>query len=353
MSSAILLWPLSKVYGAVTRARNLLYDFGAISCQRAALPVVSVGNLSAGGNGKTPLCILLSRELKQRGYQPVLLMRGYGGGFSGPLVVEEQHSPSQVGDEAVLLRRCTGCPIVVSRARVAGCKLIEERNLGNIIILDDGFQHRRLARDVDILTAHVGTEEALNEFLAGGILPFGEFREDPAKALKRAHMLVFFSGADAAGKQREVDPRLLLRVPQNIQVYRAHVEPREVKALAGGAPLAPQAVVAFCAIAHPDRFFATLISMGYPLAGVEIFPDHHIFSQEELDALRQKYPAQQFVCTEKDAVKLQNLHHDRMHVLGIDAVVRPLDAFVTQVLRMVVQRREPAGQRWNSYQANA
>ena len=157
----------SSIYDAITRVRNFAYDRGWLEVYRSPLKVISVGNITAGGNGKTPLCLLIVKELRNAGFSPVILTRGYGGSTKSVKKVTEEDGPAEVGDEAVMLFRRTGGPVVIGANRVQAVKMIESERLGDIVLLDDGFQHRRLARDVDIVTINVGSDEAVMGFLRG------------------------------------------------------------------------------------------------------------------------------------------------------------------------------------------
>ena len=182
---------LSYLFRGLTNARNGLYDRGVLRGYRSKLPIVSIGNVTVGGNGKTPLCQFLASDLIQRGMRPVILSRGYGGTVRGPYRVKTTDSSHLVGDEPLLLASASDVPVYVSKSRVVGVQRIEEEGTGNVVILDDGFQHRALARDFDIVSIFVGSDEGIHSFLRGTLLPVGRFRaRTEKKALRRAQAIV-------------------------------------------------------------------------------------------------------------------------------------------------------------------
>ncbi len=328
---------LASIYGVVMRARNYLYDKNYFSSYRSSLPIISIGNITAGGNGKTPLTLFLAHELSVRGKAPVILSRGYGGKLRGPKLVESTDSPLSVGDEPLMLRRENAAPVVVAKDRVAGVKFIEAGKLGNIIILDDGFQHRRLWRDLDIIAVESGSDEAEKSFLAAELLPLGMFREPREAALKRADIVVFTERSLVS--ERELKRSLSDLVPRSVQIFRAKMEVQGLFDLSGARVEKLDHLVAFSAIAKPEGFLRTLRALNLAPAEFFPFPDHHIFSMRELESIANRYPASTLVCTAKDAVKLGEFSDEikrRIVVLKAGIGVIPKDAFVVQVLKRIV-----------------
>ena len=184
---------LSAIYNLLTKVRNLLYDKGILSSYKSNLKVISVGNISVGGTGKTPLVIYLSKILKDKGYKPVVLSRGYKGSIKGPHLITDTNTYHEVGDEPLLIKNLASVPVVIAKKRVKGAKIIEELKLGDIIILDDGFQHRALKRDLDIVCIDASSEESVSKFFTDKLMPAGRLRESRASGLKRANAVVFFS----------------------------------------------------------------------------------------------------------------------------------------------------------------
>ena len=183
------------LYGLVTDLRRFCYDRKILKTYHSALPVVSVGNLTAGGNGKSPFVQFLASELLARGFRPVILLRGYRGSLSGPHRVSSNDTVATVGDEALMHLRHfdSRLPIVVARRRAEGARFIESANLGNIIILDDGFQHRALDRQCDLVLWALSDSSPEEELRAARLLPLGLLRERIKPALKRAKALIWVS----------------------------------------------------------------------------------------------------------------------------------------------------------------
>ncbi len=308
MSSSLeqLLRVAAIPYRAVTHVRNIFYDKGVLPTYQVQIPTISIGNLTAGGNGKTPLCIFLALELAAAGSAPVVLSRGYGGKAKGPLLVTLEHSAREVGDEPLLIARKTQCPVVVARNRVAGAEFILRQKLGNIIVLDDAFQHRRLRRNVDIVCVDVSTQKAVDTFVGGDLLPRGRFREDRDRALARAHMVILMRRAIAAVAPVSYNAvRALL--PSHVKVHEGVLEAIGTRSLRDGFNLSPRPVVAFCAIANPSGFFQSLEALGYEIVESYQFSDHYCFSASEIAGMQRRHPGVPLVCTEKDAVKLRGV----------------------------------------------
>jgi len=339
-----MLSPLSYLYGRITAGRNWLYDKGVLRSSHSNIPIISIGNITAGGNGKTPLCAMLVAELAKRGFRPVILSRGFGGSVRGPHRVTDHDSPQLVGDEPVMLAVRTGLPVYVARSRSAGMREIERTNAGNIVILDDGFQHRAVARNVDIVTISISSPLEIAEFKRGQLLPLGRFRENRARALQRAHIVVLADrSVSPQARSQPIDEDLLRLFPKNVTVFRSNLESGGILPLSGGKPLEPQKIVAFAGIANPNGYFASLERLGFQLAGVFPFPDHHQYSERELRDIIDRHPNLTLVCTEKDAVKLTTLSGElRQHIAVLHVVTRvsPLDAFLVAVLRLCQGREQ-------------
>ncbi len=285
------LKPLSALFGAIVRTRNYLYDTRVFSSYRSKLPVISVGNIAVGGSGKTPIVAEIVRYLLQEGRKPVILSRGYGGSSREPMVVEAESDATLVGDEPLMLYRQLQCPVVIARRRKEGAMLIEERALGDVIVLDDGFQHRALDRDLDIVCIN---DRHLRDIRLNCLLPCGSLREGWDAVNARADLIIRTPG-------EEMDPASLPEtsvptITSEITLGLAH--------RADSQELPPQPIVAFTAIAGPGRFFKMLRQQGYTLTESLTYPDHHHFSEQEIRALQAKGQHYPLVCTEKDFVKL-------------------------------------------------
>ena len=282
--------PLTGIYGAVTALRNTLFDRGVLRSRRLQQPVISVGNLSVGGSGKTPFVIALGELLKERGILFDVLSRGYGRKTRGVLVVEPDGNPADFGDEPLLIARRLGVPVIVGESRYEAGRLAEQKIQTQLHILDDGFQHRSLARNFDIVLL---TAADLDDRL----LPSGRLRE-PLASLARAHAIVL--SRDFFGPGALVPPAIKSFATSGKFVWRMQ---RKLE-LPAAAPASP---LVFCAIARPKQFFAQVRAEGItPAAEVE-FRDHHRYDSgdvKRLLALRAQQHASGFLTTEKDAVNL-------------------------------------------------
>jgi tetraacyldisaccharide 4'-kinase len=271
---------LSGVFGGAVRLRNSLYDRGALPARRLRGPVVSVGNLSVGGSGKTPFVLLLGELLKARGIAFDVLSRGYRRQTIGVALVDPGGLPREFGDEPLLIARRLRCPVILGEDRHAAGRLAEQRFGPRLHLLDDGFQHRQLARDFDIVL--VTPDDARDR-----LLPAGRLRE-PLSALRRADAVVLASGADAANFP--LDGKTVWRVRRAIVTHNLPPHP-----------------LAFCAIARPQSFFAQLRKAGVDVSAEVVFPDHHAYTEKDLRDLQfvaEQNQAGGFVTTEKDAVNL-------------------------------------------------
>jgi len=272
--------PLSTIYGAVVRTRNALYDRGILPVRRLRGPVVSVGNLSMGGSGKTPFVILLGELLKARGVKFDVLSRGYGRQSSGVLLVDPAGLPHQFGDEPLLIARKLQVPVIVGEDRYSAGLFAESRFGPQWHLLDDGFQHRALARDFDIvlITPQDGKDR---------LLPAGRLRE-PLNALQRADAVVLAGGA--AVDSFPLKDKLVWRV-------RRGIAPQNV----------PPNPLVFCGIARPQNFVLQLRAANIEPVAEASYRDHHAYTEKdvrELLNLKTRSQAGGFVTTEKDAVNL-------------------------------------------------
>lgn len=272
--------PLSAIYGGLVRTRNVFYDNGVLRTRQLGGAVVSIGNLSAGGAGKTPFVMLLGELLKTRGIKFDVLSRGYGRRSRGVLLVDPTGLPQEFGDEPLLLARKLQVPVIVGEDRYQAGQFAESRFGSQLHLLDDGFQHRGLARDFDIVL--VTPQDANDDLLPGGRL------REPLGSLHRADAVVLAGGASADAFLLE--GKLIWRV-------RRGITPQNV-------PLRP---VVFCGIARPQNFALQLRTANIEPAAEAFYRDHHAYNEKdirELLALKQKSEAGGFVTTEKDAVNL-------------------------------------------------
>ncbi|MGP0020636.1 MAG: tetraacyldisaccharide 4'-kinase [Candidatus Sulfotelmatobacter sp.] len=272
--------PFSAIYGSMVRARDALYDRGALRARSLQGAVVSVGNLSAGGSGKTPFVMLLGELLKARGIKFDVLSRGYGRKSRGVRLVDPAGLPQEFGDEPLLIARRLQVPVIVGEDRYEAGRFAESKFGSQLHLLDDGFQHRALARDFDIVLV---TPQDANDRL----LPAGRLRE-PLSSLRRADAVVLASGASAESFPLEGKLVWRLRrgiVPQNI----------------------PPRPVVFCGIARPQNFVLQLRAASVEPVAEAFYRDHRAYGEKdvrELLELKRKSEAGGFVTTEKDAVNL-------------------------------------------------
>jgi tetraacyldisaccharide 4'-kinase len=306
---------MSSAFRFVLQAREKLYETGILSTMRLRHPVISVGNLTLGGTGKTPLVVALAEGLRDRGLRPVILSRGYGRTSRGILEVGNEASRwEQWGDEPFLMKqRLVDVPVVVGANRYEAGALAERKHLGDIFVLDDGFQHRGLHRDVDLVTVDP-VEWNAGEML----LPRGRWRE-PKRAIERAHAACVQA---VDGVQIPDLPIPSFTVRMQIQgVYTGNVAvPSE--------SLKNRAVVAFAGIAKPERFFKALESIGIqPLKCVR-FRDHHHYSGRDVARLG----GEMLITTEKDAVRLQTATDRPYSYLRIGANIPDFDRLMSLIL---------------------
>ena len=332
------LYGLSLFYSGLVQLRNWMYDQRYLWSYRSRLPVVCVGNLTVGGNAKTPLAALLHREFKSRGFSPVVLSRGYGGKSVGTKVVNNKDTALSVGDEPYLLFSRYDLTVVVDPNRVRAVKFIEANTLGDIIILDDGLQHRQLERQVNIVIADTSSTQAINKFVAGELLPLGRFREPLKSGLMRADIVVLANRSLKPNQSKEIEPieRLL---PSGVQLFRAHLTAGLPQNCCGELLKSGSPVVGFCGIANPEGFVLTLEQLGLKVIGRELYSDHYRFSDNDLIKILDKYPNTFLVCTQKDAVKFDLSDQPRVFVLQTELCVLPADAFIVSVLRKVKERQ--------------
>jgi tetraacyldisaccharide 4'-kinase len=297
-----ILIVLSALFALVAALRNWLYDNGFFTTYRSSLPIICVGNCTIGGTGKTPLVRELVSLLRNHGKRPVVLSRGYGGSIEGPHQVLVSDRAAQVGDEPVLLALDADLPVVVSRSRVKGARYIEERQLGSVIILDDGYQHRSLQRTINVLCLNVADVSAQKKIISGRYLPWGIFRESLRSALRRADLLVFSFRSQLADTSA-LNKVLLARIPSDIPVLHSSIAGARIVNVLTRQELSPQRIAVVCAIANPEGFILTLKQLGFELDSVNMLADHSTSVAERCARLLVESTLP-IVVTEKDLVKI-------------------------------------------------
>ncbi len=344
-----LAWPASLLFGAVTRLRAWSYRKGILRTRHLDGVVISVGNLTVGGTGKTPMVIFLVERLIAGGKRVGVLTRGYRG-FLGrlsrdaPRAQLSYHKPELVyGDEVcLLLRRLPACPqfmIGVEANRYARGRELEQQGV-EWFVLDDGFQHLQLARDVDIVLLDAG-----DPFGGGHLLPAGRLRE-PKSALTRADMIVITRSSHAPAVetivQRHTDAPIFYAQTGLESISRAM-----------GVLVTPEPdwgakkLFAFCGIGNPAAFFEDLHRWGLQIAGTKSFRDHHYYTQRDADELERRAlasGAEALVCTEKDVFNLMHAQFQRLPVCHarISLKVADADEFMETLMSLVPKKRSQA-----------
>jgi tetraacyldisaccharide 4'-kinase len=300
--------PLSAGFRLGVQVRHTAYKRGWFKTRRLSRPVISVGNLTTGGTGKTPLVVLIAKILLRHGWRPSILTRGYARGGNADLLVispaPARHAEArEVGDEPALLAGALPeVPLIICADRFRGGSVAEKRFAVDMHILDDGFQHLALARDLDLVV--LDATQPLSDWR---LLPAGRQRE-PLSALKRAQMIVITRVASGDPKPLEA---IISRIQSEAKSFRSSTELLAMTDVASGVALSGeeirhQRVAAFCGIGNPRAFFADVQRWGFNLVGADAFSDHHVYTEQELHRLvasARKNGAGALLTTEKDAVK--------------------------------------------------
>jgi len=342
--SGWLLWlpafPLSLVYSLAVRVRNLLYSIGCIPNQSLSRAVVSVGNLTVGGTGKTPTTLWLAQELGRRGYRVGILSRGYKKTGRNPVILEpalepmgESEDSFRAGDEPFMMARLFGQRVGVGKRRFdIGKQLLQSGEI-DIFLLDDGFQHRRLRRDLDLLV--------LGADWKGGLIPAGPFRE-PRAAICRADLYL----ATGAGEQWG---SLLARYQKKAAPFLGALQPKALSGIDGGrrkeyplALLGMKKILAVSGIANPDSFYRMIHDWEGQIVEALEFPDHHRYTAKDWQRInRAARAADLVVTTEKDLLKLAlfPFSKDKLLALRVEMVVENGDSLVRAVEEVIQRKR--------------
>lgn len=298
-----VLWPLSMVFKSISESRKAAFERGSKESYRAPVPVVVVGNITVGGNGKTPVVIWLVEKLQALGYQPGVVSRGYGGKAEQyPVIVTQDVHAETCGDEPKLIAQRTGAPVAVDPVRSNAVKALLKHDV-DIIITDDGLQHYALQRDIEFVVVD-GKRRFGNE----SFMPLGPLRE----SLQRLDSVDFIINNGGEPHRNEI-PMLLQ--PQ-LAVNMVTGEIKQVSELKN--------LVAFAGIGHPPRFFNTLATLGASLVATQGFADHQAYDQQKLNTLVEK--GDNVIMTEKDAVKCGEIAQDNWWYLPVSAELPKEDA---------------------------
>lgn len=320
MNSAVTLalTPLGSLYGLAMRARRALYQSGRFRVHELGAPVISVGNLTTGGTGKTPLVEWIARELAQSGQRVCILTRGYGRRNPGSRVIVSDGTKimsdaARAGDEPLLLaENLKGLAAVISDAdRVSAAHWAVQNLQSNVFVLDDGFQHLRVARKLNIVTI-----DAKNPWGNGKLFPAGVLRESPVE-LARADCIVITRADDP--NQTEALQREINAQSKGRPIFHSRMRLSGLQAVPFGQPSIPAEEIvalrisAFCALGNPESFFSLLRRNGYRLAHTQVFRDHHSYTQSDIDRVVREavaHGAQILLTTAKDEVKLRSLNFE-------------------------------------------
>ena len=282
---------MGKLYGAATALRLKIKK-----PKKAEIPVICIGNITAGGTGKTPVAISIAKMLTTAMRHPIFVTRGYGGKLQNVLVNNKKHTAQEVGDEPLLLSE--QAPVVVNADRYAGAQLAV-REGADVVIMDDGFQNPSLFKDLSFLVfdGHYGIGN-------GKIIPAGPLRETFEAGIRRADALIIL------GKDKHE-----LAKRSKLPVFYGHTEPTQTT-------VGNTDVLAFAGIGHPQKFYHTLQQQGFNVVETIDFPDHHYYTKEEIEQILQKAKKlnAEVYTTGKDFVKIPSLYHNSINVLDIAVV---------------------------------
>lgn len=300
------LYPFSKIYGFVVKTRIFFYKKGILKCARLPVPVISVGNITVGGTGKTPVVEYIARYLQAKGKRVAILSRGY----AASIRQEDSFTDKNVCNDEYLLfkENIPDVPHLLNKDRTKGGLEAIERFQAECLVLDDGFQHLRLARDLNIVII-----DALNPFGYEQIVPCGLLRE-PLKGIKRADMIILSHVDQCSRDKIVVITNRLREIARHIPVIEIIHKPVCLESAKDTTKLdidclRGKMVFAFCAIGNPASFRKSIENLGAGIAGFRVFPDHHVYTPselQELNAAAQNMKPDAIVITQKDRVKIGN-----------------------------------------------
>jgi tetraacyldisaccharide 4'-kinase len=333
--------PLSLVYSGLLKVRAAWWRHYS---QVARLPVVSVGNLTVGGNGKTPFALFLARRLRECGLGAGIVSRGYGGRSRAARLVSDHRrilmTPRQAGDEPVMMAKWFDGPVAIARRRIDAIKLLAANRLAEVVVLDDAFQHVRLRRQCDLVlfNQNVGLGN-------GRLLPAGPLRE-PLTALERADAIVFVQCLGLGSSSNAVEPE----IARHKIALQARLEPASLTYSDKGdwqqmpLMLKGRRVAAVSGLANPSGFRAMLHTLGASIVAALDYPDHHEYKPRDwkkIEALARD--AEMIITTEKDLVKLEHLAPSQfpLFALHLKVLMEPPDE--NQLLALVLERLRRAG----------
>lgn len=312
---SLALRPFAMIYGAISARRMMRKGF------RSRWPVICIGNLVAGGAGKTPTALWLAKTLKTRGYRPVFLTRGYGGTDSGPVLVDlSRHTARDMGDEAMLLARVA--PTIIAHDRVAGVKLASTH--GDLVIMDDGLQNPSLEKQMTIVV--IDRKQGIGN---GFVIPAGPLRAPLSVQAKQIDACLIIG-------QGEQNHRVIEQIRKPAFYGRLIPDVDQATKFKG------TSVFAFAGIGQPEKFFDTLVSIGALVKRSESFADHHAYSRETILSLIRRADSERLllITTAKDMARIQAVASDvaeKIAVLDVDLVCDDRDALITMVINRITR----------------
>ncbi len=327
----------------IVKVRNGFYDFGFLSVKKLQGKVISVGNLTVGGTGKTPLVEYIAKVLQNKGWKVALLSRGYGRKERLPFAVVSNGKNilagvEKAGDEPLqLAKNLLGVIVVVDKNRYEAGLIAKEKYGVDLFILDDGYQHRKLVRDINILMI-----DGKNPFNTGLLFPAGKLRE-PVSSIKRADAVVV--SEPLSNNNEEIIKKIIMRYKAGLQFFHCYRHPIGLHTVKGDTPLKEgffrsKNIISLAAIAQPAAFENDLRDMGFILAKTYRFSDHHYYTKEEMEVIAhsaKKLDAEAIITTQKDAVRLSHLKEVEPPIiyLKIEMRVREKEKFNTFLVNSI------------------
>jgi tetraacyldisaccharide 4'-kinase len=310
----LLLLPISLLFNLIISVRRKLFRHGLFTSVKLPVPVIVIGNITVGGTGKTPLTLWLAEQLLAHGWHPAIISRGFGGSGQHPQAVFSNSNPDAVGDEPALMAQRQLCPVWVGRDRPAtALALLLKHPECDVILSDDGLQHYRMQRDVEIVVI-----DGVRRFGNGFLLPAGPLRERPSR-LRSVDAVVINGGSGVTVENAAQEGTYLMQL-EGIHFYNL----RNPEIIVTAADFGGQCVHAIAGIGHPERFFLHLKKLGLTVQ-THAYPDHHRYSPGDLDF----EGANALLMTEKDAVKCISFADEKCWVLRVEA---HLDTALTQLI---------------------
>lgn len=336
-----VLYPLSLLYGIVVRLRNLFFDVGILQTVDVGVPVISIGNMTAGGLGKTPMTIETAKFFLEQEKRVAVISRGYGRTTRGTVVVSDGKKlladAAHAGDETVMIaRRLPKLIVIADEQRVRGAKKAVDEFHADVIVLDDGFQHRYLQRTLDIVLL-----DSEGFCFETPMLPAG-YRREPLSSLQRADAVVVTKVNEATAAEKVFADKRMLFIEHK---FSASYTPSAIRSVFGTVrqttdALTGHAIAAFCGIAHPENFKNALEKLGVRIVQFLPFKDHHNYSQSDVREIVKAYResrADMILTTEKDAVKLQPFT-DELSPLPLFSLVMEMNVHQEQQWKFLLSR---------------